>query len=70
VHINVSATTKKLALESARQQLDQELEDKKLAAIILSYVTQRVEALDEPQGQVVEITADLSVEVAAYLRIA
>jgi hypothetical protein len=70
VHINVSATTKKLALESARLQLDQELEDKKLAAIILSYVTQRVEALDEPQGQVVEITADLSVEVAAYLRIA
>lgn len=70
MHINVSATTKKLALESARQQLDQELEDKKLAAIILSYVTQRVEALDEPQGQVVEITADLSVEVAAYLRIA
>lgn len=70
MHINVSAMTKDLALKAAHEQLDSELGDSLLAEIIYGYVEERVKMLPEAGGRAVEITADVNINVEAYLRIA
>lgn len=70
MHINASAMTKEEVLGLAAEQLDRELADPALAEIIFGYVEKRIGDLPEAGGRAYEITADVVVDVQAYLRIA
>lgn len=71
MHINVTATTKALALKAAKEQLAREVPDKALADYLYDYMSSKVAELENPgNGLVVEISADINIDAAAYLRIA
>lgn len=69
MHINATAASAERVLELARAQLDSEIQDKALVEILFGYVEQRINELPAPGGRVYEITADVNIDVQAYLRI-